>query len=72
MDNVAEADAARFSLHPSVPFWRTWGTRLDTRSLGNNLNDRCGCVWLCDVAFDSFAFAVAAAGHRYTVGTLLV
>jgi hypothetical protein len=41
VDNVADVDGQRFQLHPSVPFWRTWGTQMDTRSLGNNISGRC-------------------------------
>ncbi|GBF94272.1 S-adenosyl-L-methionine-dependent methyltransferase [Raphidocelis subcapitata] len=36
VDNAAEADAARFRLHPSVDFWRSFGTRFDSRSIGND------------------------------------
>ncbi|KAI8475763.1 MAG: S-adenosyl-L-methionine-dependent methyltransferase [Monoraphidium minutum] len=38
VDCVADVDAECFQQHPSVLFWRTWGTQLDTRSLGNNID----------------------------------
>jgi hypothetical protein len=33
VDSAAAADAARFTLHDSVAFWRDFGTRFNTRSL---------------------------------------
>ncbi|KIZ07181.1 hypothetical protein MNEG_0776 [Monoraphidium neglectum] len=39
VDNVAEADAERFQLHSSVPFWRTYGTNMDVRSMGTGAED---------------------------------